>query len=222
MKMGRKYVNEIGNTYGRLKVIKEVGRKRGAVLYLCECECGENKEITAIDLRSGRVNSCGCLKKELIIEENTTHGMRKHRLYRIYHNMISRCYNKNSTHFLDYGGRGIIICDIWLNKETGFINFVNWSLKSGYSDNLTIDRMNVNGNYEPNNCRWATASEQNSNKRTTKYVEIDGESKTLKEWCVFYDINYKTARARIKNGWNIIDALTVPTKRRNIDEKNIL
>jgi hypothetical protein len=109
-----------------------------------------------------------------------------------------------------------------LNKETGFINFVNWSLKSGYSDNLTIDRMNVNGNYEPNNCRWATASEQNSNKRTTKYVEIDGESKTLKEWCVFYDINYKTARARIKNGWNIIDALTVPTKRRNIDEKNIL
>lgn len=199
--------DETGNTYGRLSVIKEVGRKRGAALFLCQCECGKHKEITGGDLRSGKVHSCGCLKSEMRIEKNTTHGLKTHRLYSIYHNMITRCYNEKATHFDSYGGRGISICDEWKND---FISFYNWAIRNGYSDELSIDRIEVNGNYEPSNCRWATIQEQSVNKRSTHFVEINGEVKSLTEWCTIYKIKYPTVQDRIKRGWSEFDALTKP------------
>jgi hypothetical protein len=211
--MGIKGKNEVGNRYGRLTVITEVDKIRGARSFKCECDCG-NKEyiVTGCDLRSGRVNSCGCYKSEKITKENTTHGLKQHRIYKIYYNMIARCYNDKTSHFKDYGGRGITICDEWLG-ESGFVNFYDWSMKNGYSNDLSIDRIEVNGNYEPNNCRWATNEEQANNKRKTIYIEINGETKTLKQWCEFYNLNYNSVRYRIKSGWNKTLALTTPIKR---------
>jgi hypothetical protein len=210
--MGRKSKNEVGNVYGRLTVLKETGRKRGAVLFLCKCECGNEKEITGGDLRSGKVHSCGCYKIEKVTNENITHGLNDHRLYSIYHNMISRCYNEKIDTYELYGGRGIKICNEWLNKENGFINFYKWSIQNGYTEFLTLDRMNVNGNYTPDNCRWATNQQQSNNKRSNHYVEMDGEIKTLSEWCEIFNISYKTVQSRLQTGWEEIKAITTPIK----------
>lgn len=171
-----KVINMTGKRFGRLYVVKEIGRLRGAALFLCKCDCGNTKKITGIDLRSGRVNSCGCLKKELITKKNTTHNLTNSRLYSIYYNMMSRCTNKNSSHFSDYGGRGIKICNEW---KDNFLNFYNWAISHGYSDNLSIDRIDVNGNYEPSNCRWATNEIQCNNKRDNIFLTYNGETKTL-------------------------------------------
>jgi hypothetical protein len=208
--------NEVGNVYGRLTVIKEIGRRRGAVLFICHCECGNDCEVTGCDLRSGRVHSCGCYKSEFVTEGNITHGLRDHRLYSIYHNMITRCYNPNATHYKDYGGRGIKICNEWLND---FMKFYNWSINNGYSDELTIDRINVNGDYYPNNCRWATVKEQNVNKRNNKYININGEIKLIKDWCDIFYINIETVRNRVKRGWDVINAITTPPYTKYIGKK---
>jgi hypothetical protein len=205
-----KPINEVGNVYGRLIVKKEIGRKRGAVLFQCHCECGNDFEVTGGDLRAGRVNSCGCLKSEMRIKENTTHGLKNHRLYSIYHNMLTRCYNKNATHYHSYGGRGIEICEEWLSKDNGFIRFYDWAIANGYSDKLTVDRINVNGNYEPSNCKWSTSEEQSLNKRNNHNIEINGEIKPLKDWCNIYNVNYKTAVYRLTHGWDKVKAVTTP------------
>lgn len=209
-----KPIDETGKVYGRLTVIKEIGRKRGAVLFLCHCACENYTEVTGGDLRTGRVNSCGCLKSELRTEKNTTHGLKNHRLYRIYYGMVNRCNNPKVTHYKDYGGRGISVCQQWNDKEDGFLLFYNWSIDNGYEDHLTIDRMDVNGNYEPENCRWATTGEQSLNKRNNHFVKINNEVKTLKEWCDIFNIKYPTVQYRIKSGWDEIKAIITP-----IDEK---
>lgn len=204
-----KILDLTGQRYGRLKVIKYVGIRRTHKAYLCKCDCGTEKIITSSDLRSGRVKSCGCYKQELITDKNTTHGLRDHRLYRIWANMKSRCYNPNSTHYKHYGGRGIQICDQWRND---FKAFYDWAMKNGYSDELSIDRIDINGDYEPNNCRWATDNEQARNTSTNKIFTINNESKSLIEWCEIYNINYRTVQDRLNRDWDIIDALTKPVE----------
>ena len=132
------------------------------------------------------------------------------RLYRIYHSMKARCYNKNEPRYKDYGGRGISICDEWLES---FDIFADWALENGYSDNLTIDRIDVNGNYEPNNCRWITLREQTMNKRTTVWVVYRGERVKLKELCDSKGLNYNTIHHRIKRGcFQADDIIDVPIK----------
>jgi hypothetical protein len=202
--------DEVGNIYGRLTVEKEIGRKRGAVLFLCHCDCNNKTEVTGCDLRSGKVNSCGCFKSEYVTAKNTTHGLKNHRIYSIHRNMMTRCYYKVATHYESYGGRGIAVCDDWSNKENGFINFYNWAMENGYSDDLSIDRIDVNGNYEPSNCKWATTIEQSLNKRNTHYIEIEGKVKTLIEWCEEFGIKYKTVLYRINKGWDKSLAVTTP------------
>lgn len=187
--MGRPRINEVGNTYGRLYVEEEVKErtKRGAVLFKCKCECGNEKIVTGGDLRTGRVNSCGCYKSEYITDKNTSHGQKYNRIYRTYYNMINRCYKENNKHYHNYGGRGISVCDEWLIKEIGFVNFYNWSMENGYSDDLTIDRIDFNGNYEPSNCRWATQLEQANN----RVYEIKGLLLNISQWSKLYGVDYK-------------------------------
>lgn len=120
------------------------------------------------------------------------------RLYKIYHNMKNRCYNKNVPAYKNYGGRGIKICDEWLNN---WWEFYNWAINNGYNDTLTIDRINVNGNYEPNNCRWVSDEEQAYNKRNTVRVCINDEMLTLKEIAEIYNLNEHTVRTRYKKGY---------------------
>lgn len=204
-----KILDLTGERYGRLQVIKYVGIKDTHKVYLCKCDCGNKKVIKSSDLRSGRVKSCGCYRSQYITHKNETHGLRKHRLYSIWANMKSRCYNPNATHYKRYGGRGISICDEWIND---FKTFYDWAVENGYSDDLSIDRIDVNGNYEPSNCRWVTDKEQSINKSSNKIFTLNNKSKSLIEWCEEFNINYKTVQDRLARGWDINRALTEPVQ----------
>lgn len=156
-----------GQKFGRLKVLyftKNI-KTRGAY-FMCKCDCGNEIEVKATNLRNGNTKSCGCLKREKIkAPKYKKHGLYGTRLYRIYQGMKNRCYyngDKYKKHL--YQDRNIIVCDEWLG-DNGFINFYNWAMENGYNDNLTIDRVNNDGNYEPANCRWATKYEQTHNRR---------------------------------------------------------
>lgn len=156
----------IGHKYGRLTILSKTTRKRGtSYYYLCKCDCG--KECEVLSNRIGRSTmSCGCYKAEC----RGTHRMSETRLYNIWTLMHSRCVNPNNPGYLRYGGRGVTICEEWLSFE----NFKNWAMANGYSDRLSIDRIDVNGNYEPSNCRWATRSQQVINRRPFGIIPYDG------------------------------------------------
>lgn len=156
-----------GEKFGRLTAIKPIGKdKRNNVLWLCECECGNKCIRSVADLRKRDNHSCGCLAKEHLndmAKMNTTHGMTGSRLYGCYKSMMSRCYRQKDIHYTAYGKRGISVCEEWKNKPKVFIE---WALANGYSDDLTIERINVNGNYEPSNCTWIPMREQYKNKQS--------------------------------------------------------
>lgn len=128
------------------------------------------------------------------------------RLYSIWHNMKSRCYYRKSEKYKDYGGRGIIVCDEWRNN---FQAFYDWAMSHGYADDLTIDRKDVNGNYEPSNCRWVTQKEQHNNTRKNHYITYNGETKTAAEWARQYGIHRCVLNNRIRRGWNFEKAISV-------------
>lgn len=139
------------------------------------------------------------MQRDIVKEQgykNKTHGLTKTRLYTTWGGMKARCNDKNDK---DYGGRGIKVCDEWQEFEP----FYQWALNNGYQDNLTIDRIDVNGDYEPNNCRWATKKEQGRNTRFNRYLTYKGETKTMSEWCEIYNIKQNTASTRIRLGWDL-------------------
>lgn len=138
------------------------------------------------------------------------HGYSQTKLYRTYQRMKNRCYNKNFPHYEIYGGRGIIVCDEWLND---FVKFKDWALSNGYQEGLSIDRINPNGNYEPFNCRWITMFEQANNKRNNLLFTINGITKTQTQWCRDYNIPVTNVRRRLNSGWSIEEALTIPVKK---------
>ena len=165
----RKPLSLEGQKYGRLLVIERVGSdSRGNSLWKCQCECGKTIIAHSQRLKLGKTQSCGCYNSDLIIARNianTKYNARNNRLYRIYYGMKTRCYNPNEKEYPRYGGRGIKICSEWLES---FETFQTWALSHGYSAELSIDRINNDGNYEPSNCRWATAKEQANNRSTNK------------------------------------------------------
>ena len=130
--------------------------------------------------------------------------------------MKDRCLNRNSDHYSDYGGRGITVCREWKND---FMTFKTWALSNGYSDNLTIDRINNNGNYEPNNCRWADNDTQSKNKRNNRYITYQGQRKTMAEWAYEFGLAPCTLRKRIIKGWSIEDALCNPIDKKQSHNK---
>lgn len=188
-----------GNRYGRFTVVsRAANNKKGETMWNCICDCGNTRTVFAYHLKSGHSKSCGCITKK--------HGMFGTRLYKIWDGMKYRCHNSNSTAYKNYGARGIIVCEEWRNN---FQTFYDWSISHGYSADLTLDRLDVNGNYEPSNCRWATDIQQHNNTRKNHYVTYNGETHTIAEWSRITGINPSTLNSRITTkGWTIERALT--------------
>lgn len=199
-------IDMTGKKINMLTVLYRSESLKGRTRWHCRCDCGKELDIYYTHLKNGQY-SCGCATSKRISEKMKVHGMTDTRLFGIWMKMKERCYRKNNKSYKDYGGRGITICQEWLN----FDNFADWAISNGYTDELTIDRIDVNGNYEPVNCRWATAKEQANNKRNTKYFEYKGEQKTLSQLADEYGIKYRLLRERIVDeGWKIERALTTP------------
>lgn len=218
-----------GQRFGRLvvgEIVSEDHDKRGYFTqyrYQCKCDCGGERIVPANSLKSGRCNSCGCLHTEELLRRNVSHGMTGTDLFFKYYHMKARCYNPKEQYYYCYGGRGIIIAQEWLG-ENGFTNFVEWAISNGYKEGLTIDRIDVNGNYEPSNCRWIPMRYQFFNKQNTIYR--NGVSVAQKAYeC---GLNYKTIHDRIKRGWADSELFLPPLRKRkkgkdetNIDINNI-
>ena len=202
-----------GVRFGMLTVLRPAYIKKGHKYYTCRCDCGNIKDISGSHLATGASKSCGCGVVRATIKRNTTHGLSKTRLFSIWMGMKRRCFNPNEPSYQYYGGRGITMCKEW---KSDFMNFHDWSIENGYSDNLSIDRINADGNYEPTNCRWANAKEQASNKTNNHIVTINGVSKPIMEWCKEYSVTATTVYQRMRNGWNEIDAITKPDQRKSL------
>jgi len=186
-----------GKRYGRLLVLS-LNSKRGKFFYWnCICDCGKEVVVNGHCLKHGNTKSCGCLHDELSRDrakkQFTTHGLRNTRLYSIWASMRTRCNNPNSHGFQYYGARGICICEEW----NDFQAFYEWAMSNGYAENLTIDRIDVDGNYSPENCRWVTPAEQTRNTRNNRIVTIQGETHILNEWARIIGINRKTLSDRL-------------------------
>lgn len=194
------FIDLRGKTFNKLYVLENEDyiTRNGHTYFLCQCDCGSDpKYIESHNLRIGHTKSCGCLKHE---EKIFTHGLSKTKLYRVYRGMIARCYKKYDKAYKNYGGRGIVICEEWLNQENGFINFYNWAMENGYQENLTIDRKDNDGNYEPDNCRWVTGKVQSNNRRSNNLITIDGITKNITQWAEEYNLCYSTIKSRINRG----------------------
>ena len=193
--------NEIGNRYGRLVVVALSHKTRYGCQWLCKCDCGNEVVVGGVQLRNGRKRSCRCLEKERLRTYNENRKAnakyeKPSKLYNAWANMKYRCYNKDALEYSSYGGRGIRVCDEWIK----FKPFEKWALENGYAEGLTLDRIDVNGNYEPSNCRWIERSRQSRNKRDTIYVEYNGEKRPLIDLCEELGVSYSRAIWRIKNG----------------------
>jgi len=199
-----KIIDLIGQRFGKLEVVNFAGvNKFNKALWYCKCACGGEKIAIGTTLRSGRIISCGCL------EGYHTHGFSRSKICRVHYGMLSRCYNTKDKSYKDYGGRGIKVCNEW--KED-FMLFYEWAKNSGYDEALTIDRINVNGDYCPENCQWVSLAENNKNKRNTHRLTLNGETKTLTDWGRALNIPLGRLYERLYLGWSDEDILTRPPR----------
>ena len=194
--------------YGKLTILKEDHKKKyknGTIFsyVLCRCDCGKEKVINYNNIKRGLVKSCGCLTK-------TKNGLSGTRIGKCYHGIMQRCYNKKDINYKNYGGRGIKMCKEWVDN---FMSFYNWAKKSGYKDGLTIDRINPNGDYCPENCRWATIKEQQNNRTNNRILEYKGQKRTITAWANFCGLSYRNLHYRLKNGYSIEEAIERPKRK---------
>ena len=202
-----------GMRFGRLTVIERADHNNssGKPLWVCRCDCGKIKDVGSRELRKGISVSCGCYRADWAKEHNKKHGGKGTRLYRIWTGMKDRCLNKNSKYKKNYSERGIKICDEWADS---FEAFYSWVMSNGYDDKLTIDRIDNNGNYCPENCRWADYKTQGNNTRSNVVVVLDGESHTVTEWSEITGVPRNVIYGRLKSGWDARKALFEPRRKR--------
>jgi len=204
-----KLIDLTGQQFGRLMVIKRItNNNQGSARWLCQCECGKTQRVQGGHLRAGYVQSCGCLHKESLIrmhQANICHGHTiKHKrttTYNTWDGMIQRCTNEHCKQYKDYGGRGIQVCEAWTKFE-GFLQDMGKR-----PPNLTLDRVDNNGNYCKENCKWSNRKEQMRNYRNNKLITINGITKCFTEWCEYVKLPHERVRSRVRRGWSIQKAL---------------
>lgn len=203
-----RYLKIIGNKYGRWKVTDDWYKKNSHVYFMCECECGTKKYVqaTSIGRKDGSL-SCGCLRVEVSSIKTTDKPLMHYRVYHIYKNMLNRCYNTKANNFNRYGKKGIKVTKEWRHD---FWVFEKWALENGYSDELTLDRIDNSKGYEPANCRWISYEEQSYNKTNNVYIEYNGQRKNFLEWSLETGLPMTTLRNRYYKGLSPKDILTKP------------
>lgn len=216
------YRDLTGKRKGRLTVVREVDRPNGASVrhyWLVRCDCGNKRVMSSSDFNRKTTFSCGCYQREAAskraYEQHLTHGKSGTRLYSIWTSMIRRCENKRVKVYCHYGARGIKVCEEW---RTNYLAFERWMLENGYDESAprgkcTIDRIDVDGDYCPQNCRIVTQKEQCSNKRSNRYIIYNGEKKTMSDWAREYGMSANTLRDRLSYGWPIEECLKRPLRR---------
>ena len=188
---------KVGDVFGNWTVLEILPKTRNYHrMFKCQCKCGTIKEIDGFNVIKGKTISCGCLRKEMSKQRMTIHGKTNTPLYHIWCGIRERCYNPNCHAYKDYGGRGITMCQEWYND---FMTFYTWAISNGYDQTLSIDRIDVNGNYEPCNCRWADRKTQANNKRNNILITYNGKTQNLKQWCEEFNLDYDMIRARYQN-----------------------
>lgn len=194
-----------GIRFGYLTAVEPSNERSGhCIKWVCKCDCGRVSLVSARSLVTGRTKSCGCKKGQMCRDANVTHDMSGSPLYDVYNQMVARCSSPRNHAYQNYGGRGIKVCDEWLNDRA---TFFSWAKANGYSPGLSIDRIDNNGDYSPENCRLVTRSIQNNNKRSNHPVVLNGELMSLADACRKIGAKYSTIRSRLRSGWTVERAL---------------
>lgn len=217
--MPNKPKNISGQRFGRLIVLESTNDRKpnGSIVWRCLCDCGNITLSISSELKRGNKKSCGCLSKEvaaITAKTKATHGMYLTRTYSIWANLIQRCTNVKSKHYLNYGAKGITVCDKWLKFE-GFLEDMGEVPEGDYS----IDRINNSDGYYLSNCRWATRAEQNRNHSRNLYITWSNETRVITDWAKELKININTLKNRIKKGWDLNKVFTTPVKKMNRRKK---
>ena len=210
----RKMQDLTGQRFGRLVVKKFDCLKNGSYYWICKCDCGNEKSIGSCHFKYGKTSSCGCYNREIVSKRSTKHHLTKTRLFKVWRGMIDRCYYKSQKYYKHYGGRGITICDEWKNN---FISFYNWAIKNGYDSQAkrgqcTIDRIDNDKGYYPENCRWVDIKTQLNNTSVTKRIFYKNKFMTLYEISKICGIKKNIIYARLYRGWSIERATTQKVK----------
>lgn len=186
-----------GKKFNRLTVLRRNGSSKDKhAMWLCKCDCGNETVVRSDCLRIGKIQSCGCLRNELVGDRGRTHGMTETRLYRTWCGMKNRCYNPSYKGYKNYGGRGITICSEWLHD---FQAFYDWAMANSYKENLTIERKDVNGNYCPENCCWITKKMQSRNRTDNRKITCKSQTMILTDWANLLGVNRSTLAYKLKN-----------------------
>ena len=206
--MNHKFVDLTGQKLNLLTVLELSHIEKGQRIWKCKCDCGRITYVSTNKLKNKNTKSCGCLRHKT--KTNLKHNKHNTRLYHIWNGMKQRCNNPNTIKYQNYGGRGIKVCKEWQND---FIAFYNWAIENGYDETKSrkeqsIDRINVNGNYEPNNCRWVTQSENCRNRNNNVYLTKNGITKTIVVWCEEFNLNQKLVSHRAKIYNNVDEILS--------------
>lgn len=212
------FIDLTGNVYNRLTVVSFKGRIKRHSYWNCICECGNKSVVDAYELKKGRSKSCGCYIKEARkgfippINNRKIHGLCNHKLYAVHRSMIARCNNKNNKSYSRYGGRGIKVCDRWLN----FIDFYN-DMNPTYQEGLTLERIDYNGDYCLENCKWETYLGQARNTRSNKIVTYNGITAPVSVICEKLEIDPKIVYRRMRDGWTVEDSFSTPIMKEKIN-----
>lgn len=186
----------IGKKYNSLTILREVDKNKKGRVFICRCDCGIEKEFVGYEVKSGKYKTCGNHRGELVRKKLTKHTKDTKRLYNIHRDMLRRCNDETRDNYKNYGGLGITVCESW-SGDNGLNTFTDWAVSNGYADSLTLDRLDVKGNYTPDNCRWVTIKEQNNNKKDTIYLTYNNKTQTLVDWCRELNLPYGSIYKRL-------------------------